>query len=175
MKAYKHGLVHSYKHRSALFEFCASSLLQSSITATVLGVLIAAMGIVLFALSRYLQTPWYTAAAIGGVGQVVIVGFLVTLVLEQRRRRTIRQTLEQAFLNHHIRNAITQMTLTPYVADTEKQQRLMRDAAERVSQALFRVANSSDLTGWSLEVYLTGSDLTRERASSEKGDEKKAS
>jgi hypothetical protein len=172
MKTRAHEHVPSSRQRKTHNGFRSSSLLQSLVTATIVGGVVASVGIGLFALSGYLQTPWHTAAAVGGVGQVLIVSFLITLVLEQRRRRTIRQTLEHAFLNHHIRNAITQMTLTSYVADTEKQQRLMRDAAERVSQALFRVANSSDLTGLSLEVDLTGMELTRERTAPEKGDKK---
>src|SRR5712692_7667649 len=174
MKAYAHELAHSYEHKQALFEFRSGSLFQSLITAIMVGVLVASLGIALFALSHYRQTPWYTAAAIGGVAQVLILTFLVTLVLEQRRKRSIRRTLELAFLNHHIRNAITQMTMASNVAEHE-QQRFMRDAAERISEALFRVANSADLTGLSLEVDLSGVELTREGANREKGNEKKAS
>ncbi len=174
MKAYQHELAHSYEHRRALLDFRSGSLLQSLITAIMVGVLVASLGIALFALSHYRQTPWYTAAAIGGVAQVLILTFLVTLVLEQRRKRSIRRTLELAFLNHHIRNAITQMTMASNVAEHE-QQRFMRDAAERISEALFRVANSADLTGLSLEVDLSGVELTREGANREKGNEKKAS
>ena len=101
--------------------------------------------------------------------------FLVTLVLEQRRKRSIRRTLELAFLNHHIRNAITQITMASNVPEREEQQRFMRQAAERISETLFRVANSKDLTGLSLEVDLAGVALTREGADREKGNEKKAS
>ncbi len=175
MKAYEHELAHSYEHKQALFEFRSGSLLQSLITATVVGVLVASVGIALVALAHYRQTPWYTAAAIGGVAQVLMLTFLVTLVLEQRRKRSIRRTLELAFLNHHIRNAITQITMASNVAEHEEQQRFMREAAGRISEALFRVANSKDLTGLSLEVDLTGVVLTREGTDREKGNEKKAS
>jgi hypothetical protein len=99
----------------------------------------------------------------------------VTLVLEQHRKRSIRRTLELAFLNHHIRNAIAQMTMASSIAEHENQQRFMRNAAGRISEVLFRVANSKDLTGLSLEVDLNGLALTREGADREKGDEKKAS
>ena len=51
----------------------------------------------------------------------------------------------------------------------------MFEAAERISEALFRVANSADMTGLSLEVDLSGVALTRGGGAREKGDEKKAS
>jgi hypothetical protein len=71
--------------------------------------------------------------------QLLIVTFLVTIVLEQRRKRSIRHTLELAFLNHHIRNAITQMASVSYIENPEKQERLMFEAAGRISEALFRL------------------------------------
>src|ERR1017187_969870 len=98
---------------------------------------------------------------LGGVGQVVIVTFLLMIVLEQRRKRSIRQARELAFLSHHIWNAITQMTMASYLADPDKQQRIRCEAVERISGALRRVANSADLNGLSLEVDLTGVELTR--------------
>jgi hypothetical protein len=46
-------------------------------------------------------------ATTAGVLEATIVAILVTIVIEERRKRAIRRTLELAFLNHHIRNAIT--------------------------------------------------------------------
>jgi hypothetical protein len=83
---------------------------------------------------------------------------------EQRRKRSIRQTQEFTFLNHHIRNAITQMTMASYLADPNKQQRIRSEALERISGALRRVANSADLNELSLEVDLTGAELIQEGA-----------
>jgi hypothetical protein len=40
--------------------------------------------------------------------EATIVAILVTMAIEERRKRAIRRTLELVFLNHHIRNAITQ-------------------------------------------------------------------
>jgi hypothetical protein len=159
MKAYQHDLAHAYEPWRSRFR--SASLFDSLIIATVVGALVASVGIALFALSRYLQIPWHIAAAIGGVGQVVIVTFLLMIVLEQRRKRSIRQARELAFLSHHIWNAITQMTMASYLADPDKQQRIRCEAVERISGALRRVANSADLNGLSLEVDLTGVELTR--------------
>jgi hypothetical protein len=157
MKAYQHNLAHAYEPWRSRFR--SASLFDSLIIATVVGALVASVGIALFALSRYLQIPWHIAAAIGGVGQVVIVTFLLMIVLEQRRKRSIRQARELTFLNHHIRNAITEMTMASYLADPDKQQRIRCEAVERISGALRRVA---DLNESSLEVGLTGAELTRE-------------
>ncbi len=160
MKAYQHELAHAYDPRRS--RFLSASLFDSLIIATVFGVLVASVGIALFALSRYLQIPWHIAAAIGGVGQVVIVAFLLMIVLEQRRKRLIQHAQELTFLDHHIWNAITELTMASYLADPDKQQRIRREAVERISGALRRVANIADLNELSLEVDLTRVELTRE-------------
>ena len=171
MKTYEHELEHAYDHSRSGFR--SSSLSHSLIMATVVGAVVASVGIALFALSRYLQIPWHMAAAAGGIGQVVIVSVLLLVVLEQRRKRSIRQAQEFIFLNHHIRNAITQMTLASYLTDPNKQQRIRSEALERISGALRRVAESTDLSGLSLEVDLTGAELTQEGAEGEDGENKK--
>ena len=165
MKACRHDLAHAYEPWRSRFR--SASLFDSLIIATVVGALVASAGIALFALSRYLQIPWHIAAAIGGVGQVVIVSILLVIVLEQRRKKMIRQAREFTFLNHHIRNAITQMTMASYLADLDKQQRVRSEALERISGALRRIANCADLDGLSLEVDLTGAELMEEAANGE--------
>jgi hypothetical protein len=165
MKAYQPEVEHAYDQWRARFR--SAFLFHSLIMATLFGVVVAALGIALFALSRYLQIPWHIAAAAGGIGQVVIVSVLLLIVLEQRRKRLIRQAQEFTFLNHHIRNAITQMTMASYLSDPDKQQRIRCEALERISGALRRIANSVDLDGLSLEIDLTGAELMQEAADGE--------
>jgi len=172
MKAYQHELAHSYEHRRRLFQFNSSSLFQSLITAIIVGVVVALVGVVIIKASQAGEIPSYILASVEGIALVLIVTVLLTILLEQRRKRSIRRTLELAFLNHHIRNAMTQMTMASNVADPEEQQRFMHDAIARVSETLFRVANSADLTGLSLEVDLFGKELAHEGEEREKGDEK---
>ena len=78
----------------------------------------------------------------------------MTIVLEQRRKRAIRRTLELAFLNHHVRNALTQMSMVSYIADPEKREHLL---------------------GLSLEVDLAGVELAHAGEAREQGEVKKAS
>lgn len=171
MKAYQHDLAHAYESWRSPFR--STSLSHSLTIATVVGVLVASVGIALFALSRYLQIPWHVAAATGGVGQVVIVAFLLLIVLEQRRKRLTQHAQELTFLNHHIWNAITQMTMASYLADADKQQRIRCEAVERISGALRRVADSADLNGLSLEVDLTGVELARQGTDGEEVDQQR--
>jgi hypothetical protein len=168
MKTYQHELL-EHAHDHWWLRFGSASLSHSLIMATVVGAVVASVGIALFALSRYLQIPWQIAAAAGGIGQVAIVTVLLLIVLEQRRKRLIRLAQEFTFLNHHIRNAITQLTMASYLADLDKQQRIRSAALERISGALRRIANSADLNGLSLEVDLTGAELSQEGADREEG------
>jgi uncharacterized membrane protein YeaQ/YmgE (transglycosylase-associated protein family) len=172
MKAYEHELAHLYEHRKSVFGFGSASLFQSLLTASVIGVVVAFIGVALNAAQSHEGTSWYASAMIAAVIETVIVTALVTMVIEQRRKQAIRRTLELAFLNHHIRNAITQMSMVHYVADTEQHERLVRQAVGRISEALFRIANSVDLTGLSLEVDLTGIQLTHEGEAREQEKEK---
>jgi hypothetical protein len=175
MKAYEHALAHLYEHRKKVFGFSSASLFQSLITASVIGVVVGLIGVALNAVQSRENTPWYVTASIAAVVETVIVTALVTMVIEQRRKQAIRRTLELAFLNHHIRNAITQVSMAQYVADAQQHERLVRQAVGRISEALFRIANSADLTGLSLEVDLAGMQLTHEGEAREQEDEKQAS
>src|SRR5712692_2477291 len=175
MKAYQHERAHSYEHSHPVFDFKSASLFQSLTTAATIGIFVGLVGVALNAAWFYRQTSWHVTATVAGLVQMLIVTVLVTIVLEQRRKRAIRRTLELAFLNHHVRNALTQMTMISYIADPEKQVRLLQDAASRVSEVLFRIANSVDLTGLSLEVDLTGVELAHAGEAREQGEVKKAS
>ncbi len=173
MKTYEHELAHLYEHRTNVFRFSSASLFQSLATASIIGVVVAFVGVALNAVRWYGNTSWYVSATTAAVVEAVVVTALVTIVLEQRRKRSIRRTLELAFLNHHIRNAITQMSMLPYVTEAQQQERVVREAIGRISEALFRIANSADLTGLSLEVDLKGIQLTHEGEAREQ-EEKKA-
>ncbi len=174
MKAYQYELAHFYEHRKNVFRFSSASLFQSLITASVIGVVVAVIGVALNALRFYGNAWWYVSATTGAVVEMVIVTALVTNVIEQRRKRAIRRTLELAFLNHHIRNAITQMGMAQYVDDRQQHERVLREAFSRISQTLFRVADAADLTGLSLEVDLQGLHLIHEGEAREQ-EKKKAS
>jgi len=175
MKTYQHERAHSYEHSHRVFDFKSASLFQSLTTAATIGIFIGLVGAVLNAVWFYRQTSWHMTAVVEGLVQALIATVLVTIVLEQRRKRAIRRTLELAFLNHHVRNALTQMSMVSYISDPEKQQDLLRNAAARVSEVLFRIANSADLTGLSLEVDLAGEELSQAGEARDQGAGKKAS
>ena len=175
MKTHAHELAHLYEHRKNVFRFSSSSLFQSLITASVIGVVVAFIGVVLNVARLQGNASWYVSATTGAVVETVIVTVLVTMVLEMRRKRAIRRTLELAFLNHHIRNAITQMSMARYVADPQQHERVVQEAVGRISEALFRIADTADLTGLSLEVDLKGMQLTYEGEAREQEEKKKAS
>jgi len=175
MKTYEYEFAHSQEHSKSIWRYSSGSLLQSLATALVLGTLAALIGIAVSAALYYRHLAWYIGAAAGPLAATLVVMCLATIALEQARKRSIRRTLELAFLNHHVRNALTQMNMAEYVADPEQHERLVREAVGRISETLFRIANSADLTGLSLEVDLRGAQLIHEGEAREQGDAKKAS
>jgi hypothetical protein len=174
MKSYEHQLAHSYEHSKSIFRYSSASFLQSLATALLLGTMAALIGVAISAALYYRHVAWYISAAVGPLVGTLVVICLGTIALEQARKRSIRRTLELAFLNHHVRNALTQMIMASNLTDAGKQDRFMREAVSRISEALFRVANSADLTGLSLEVDLGGAELTHEGEEREKQWDEKA-
>jgi len=168
MKTDDHDSSRSYKHANRIFGYRSASFLQSLTTALMVGTAAALMGVAVGAALYYDHVAWYVSAAVGPVVDTLVVMCLVTIALEQARKRSIRRTLEIAFLNHHVHNAMTQMVMASNLTESEKQDRYMREAVSRISEALFRVANNADPTGLSLDVDLGGTELTRGREEREK-------
>lgn len=173
MKTYEHQLAHSYEHSKNILAYSSASFLQSLTTALTLGVMAALIGIAASAALYDRHVAWYISAAVGPLVDALVVIFLATIALEQARKRSIRRTLELAFLNHHVRNALTQVIMASNLSDPTKQDRFTHEAVNRISETLFRVANSADLTGLSLDVDLGGSELTQEGEEREKGEVRK--
>jgi hypothetical protein len=160
MKTYEHELAHAYEHTKNALGYSSASFFQSFATALVVGTMAAVIGLAASAVLYYRHVAWYLTAAVGPLVDTLVVIFLVTIALEQARKRSIRRALELSFLNHHVRNALTQVVMASNLPDPSRQDHFIRDAVSRVSEALFRVANSADLTGLSLEVDLGGTELT---------------
>jgi hypothetical protein len=162
-----HGqrLQHPYRTLSAFLGHRSASFLHSLTTALVLGATAAVIGVAASAALYYHHIPWYLSAAAGPLVDTLVVVCLATIALEQSRKRSIRRTLEVSFLNHHVRNALVQMIMAAQLTDTDKQDRHMREAVSRISEALFRVANSAEL---SLEMDIAGSQLVRASEEREK-------
>jgi hypothetical protein len=108
MNAYQHKHAHSYEHPHSVFDFKSASLFQSLTTAATIGIFVGSVGVALNAVWFYRQTSWHVTAMAQGLVQTLI-----------------------AFLNHHVRNALTQMGMY-YVADPEKREHLLQDAVARV-------------------------------------------
>ena len=168
MKIYEHEFAHSYEHSKSIWRYSSASFLQSLTTALVLASMAALIGLAASAALYYSHVAWYISLAAGPLVDTVVVICLATIALEQARKRSIRRTLELSFLNHHVRNALTQMMMASNLTDADEQDRFIREAVSRISEALFRVANSADLTGLSLEVDLRGTELTQEGEEREK-------
>jgi hypothetical protein len=82
MKAYQNELGHAYDSWRSRFR--SASLFDSLTIAPVFGVLVASAGIALFVAQSANSVAH--SSRYRGVGQVVIVSFLLMIVLEQRRK-----------------------------------------------------------------------------------------
>ena len=140
----------------------------SLLGALTIGIIVASVAIILDATWTVRATTWYVRAIVIGSLQLFLVTLLVTAVLEQRRKRIIRRTLELAFLNHHIRNALTQVQLADHISDPERQHQLLQEAIERVSGVLYQLTMTGDTAALSLERDITGTELAAEQRNRER-------
>src|SRR5947209_20015793 len=102
MKAHQHELAHLYQPHKNVFRFASAPLFQSLISAAVIGIVVAFIGVALSAVRWQGNTSWYVSATTGAVVEMVIVTAMVTMVIEVRRKGAIQRTLELAVLNEHI-------------------------------------------------------------------------
>lgn len=161
MKIYEQ-VAHPYERSKSIWKYSSGSFLQSLTTALVVGTMAALLGVAASAVLYYRHVTWYISLTAGPLVDTLVVICLTTIALEQARKQSIRRTLELSFLNHHVRNALTQMIMASNLTDAGTQDRFIREAVSRISEALFRVASRADLTELSLEVDLRGTDLARE-------------
>ena len=162
MKTHEHEKTSTYEHCKGIWRFASGSFLQSLATALVVGTMAALLGMAASAALYYRDVPWYVSAGAGPLVDTVVVILLATIALEGARRRSIRRTLEFSFLNHHVRNALTQVMMASHISDPGQQDRFIQEAVNRISEALFRVTNSPDLTGLSLKEDLRGEGMIHE-------------
>lgn len=128
---------------SRLWRYDSASFLESLATASLVGMVAAGMGIAAsFALYRF-HVSWFMSVGSGPVVTTLVVIASITIALERVRKRTIRRTLERAFLGHHVHNSLSQMILASNLIDPVQHDRYTREAVSRISEALFRVANNS--------------------------------
>jgi|SRR5271169_2747551 len=162
MKSHQDEKTRTYEHSKGIWRLASGSFLQSLATALVVGTMAALLGMAASAALYYRDVPWYVSAGAGPLVDTVVVILLATVALEGARRRSIRRTLELSFLNHHVRNALTQVMAASHITDPAQQDRFIHEAVRRISEALFRVTNSPDLTGLSLKEDLRGEGMIHE-------------
>ena len=168
MKSYGHKSVHSPEYAKRKFGYSSDSFLQSLMSALLVRTLAVLFAVTVGGALYYDHFTWYTSA-VGALLANMLVGIcLGTLALERSRKRSYRRMLELAFLNHHVHNGLTQMIMVSQVTNSDRHDQLTRDAVSRISEALWRVGNGSDVAGLSLDVDLGGKDLTRAREARER-------
>jgi uncharacterized membrane protein len=124
----------------------STSFSHSVVAAVTIGAIVAAVAVILDATWTQRATVWYVRVMVVGALQLLVVSVLVTAVLEQRRKRLVRRTLELAFLNRNIRNALVQVQLADHIPDGNLRHQLLAEAIERVSSTLTRITMSRDST-----------------------------
>jgi len=160
MKTHKYKKTRTYS--KGIWRFASGSFVQSLATALIVGTMAALLGIIASAALYRRNVTWYISAGAGPLVDTVVVIVLATIALEGARRRSIRRTLELSFLNHHVRNALTQVMMASHVPDPAQQDRFIQEAVSRISEALFRVTNSPDHSGISLQADLRGEGMIHE-------------
>jgi hypothetical protein len=71
---------------------------------------------------------------------------LVFIYMEERRLRYTNRMEEIAFLNHHIRNALTAINLSSYAGDDSLRLEIVSDASRRIESTLRKISEQEHVS-----------------------------
>ncbi|SRR6266567_960814 len=71
---------------------------------------------------------------------------LVFVYFEERRLRYSNRMEEIAFLNHHIRNALTAINLSRYAGDDSMRLEIVSDASQRIERTLRKISEQEHVS-----------------------------
>ena len=97
--------------QAKVWVYLSASFLQSLMSAMLVSTLALFLEVAVGGALYYDHFTWYTSAAGAQLANTLVGICLATIALERTRKRSVRRTLELAFLNHHVHNALTQMTI----------------------------------------------------------------
>jgi hypothetical protein len=155
--------VQPYKNTQGKRNPPSGSFLQSLASSSLVGIVATLLALGGGGLMYQHQVSLYVNVGIILALRMLFVIALMTIMLEQTRKRAIRATLELAFLNHHIHNALVQIAMCSNITDHATHDRYMQAAISRIAEALFRSGNRSNLATLALDVDLDGKGLNRTR------------
>ena len=89
---------------------------------------------------------WYVEFLVDDALTGILGGVLVFLYMEERRRRAVRRVEELAYLNHHIRNALTAISLAPYAKNDDKRLQMIQDASSRIEGAIRKMSQQDHVS-----------------------------
>lgn len=81
---------------------------------------------------------WVREITVENVLTGLLAGALAFMYLEQRRTTSERRLEEIAYLNHHIRNALTAIKLARFAGDDSMRLQIIADASDRIEGTLRR-------------------------------------
>lgn len=163
MKITGERLVSWHKSTTRKLGFSSASFLQSLLTASMIVIAAALLAVAAGVSMYYGHVPWYANLGTVLALEMLAAVSLVTMVIERTRMRAIRKTVEVAFVNHHVNNALAQIAMISEITDVSRHDFLLAEAVKRISEAIFRSSTESHLSTLSLDVDLDGKGLTHGR------------
>lgn len=119
---------------------------RSLLQAFLFAFLLAVLGEGLTLLMHRLNMPWAVAEFSENIITGLAAGGVVFLYMEERRRRIESRMEELAYLNHHIRNALTAIMLAPYAATEDMRLTMIKDASARIEKAIRRMSEQEHVS-----------------------------
>jgi hypothetical protein len=119
-----------------------SSVIRAVMFGVVLGLLGAVWSVAMHAHGfSYAEELWMEHLFTG-----TVAGGLVFFYMEERRLRTSNRMEELAFLNHHIRNALTAINLSRYADDDSMRLQIVADASLRIENTLRKMSEQEHVS-----------------------------
>lgn len=92
-----------------------------------------------------LGMPWQQEVSASNLLYAILIAAVSFHFLEERRRHAEQRVEELAYLNHHIRNALTAIKLARYAPDEDMKLQIISDASDRIEMTIRRMSQQENV------------------------------
>ena len=107
-------------------------------------VILFGMGLDLF--FHFIGAPWASEVFVENILTGLLAGWAGFTFMEDRRHRTEERMEALAYLNHHIRNALTAIELSRYAPDDDQRLHIIEDASRRIEITIRKISEQEHVS-----------------------------
>jgi len=114
--------------------------------ASIFGAVVISFGMGLDLVFHFIGAHWGSEVFVENILTGLLAGWAGFTFMEDRRHRTEQRMEALAYLNHHIRNALTAIELAKYAPDDDQRLHIIEDASRRIELTIRRISEQEHVS-----------------------------